>query len=295
MGADGLRLLSKLDDPEAPPSLERAASGGRGLLRKRSGSNGTSRPKEGWSGCSTRKRCPKPPRSSAHETEARHSTKGGTSRLGYTRHTSRRLATRIYEPNPTTNVRTTVAAATDVKQLRGIQEGLARSGLLPAARATGGRLLRSWEQPRLEPRPPQDRPHRPGLQGRHPAGQSRRRRLRDVANSRAEWDDETLSPPEGRKSVGRSETKSARGRQMIHVDFSPRTIAPRVSEPCPSCTRAKNLPRALTLRPKEGHEAIRFARKRQKTEDFPPLYSRRAGMEGTVSQGARAFGLRQAR
>ena len=116
-----------------------------------------------------------------------------------------------------------------------------------------------------------------------------------MANSRAEWDNETLSPPEGRKSVGRSETKSARGRQMIHVDFSPRTIAPRVSEPCPSCTRAKNLPRALTLRPKEEHEAIRFARKRQKTEDFPSLYSRRAGMEGTISQGVRAFGLRQAR
>jgi hypothetical protein len=37
-------------------------------------------------------------------------------------------------PNLTTSVRTTVATATDVKQLRAIQEGLSRSGLLPAER-----------------------------------------------------------------------------------------------------------------------------------------------------------------
>ena len=36
-------------------------------------------------------------------------------------------------------------------------------------------------------------------------------------------------------------------------------------------------------------------RRRQKTEDFASLYSRQAGIEGTVSQGVRAFGLRKAR
>ena len=80
---------------------------------------------------------------------------------------------------------------------------------------------------------------------------------------------------------------------MIHVGFSPedRTACPSRS----SCTRAKDLPRTLTLQPREEHEAIQFARKRQKTEDFASLYSQRAGIEGTVSQGARTFGLRQAR
>jgi len=60
------------------------------------------------------------------------------------------------------------------------------------------------------------------------------------------------------------------------------------------CTRAKNLPRALTLQPREEHEAIQFARKRQKTEEFACLSSDRAGIEGTFSQGVRAFGLRKA-
>jgi transposase len=80
---------------------------------------------------------------------------------------------------------------------------------------------------------------------------------------------------------------------MIHIDFSPDdcSVCPSRS----SCTRAKDLPRTLTLQPKEEHEAIQFARKRQKTEEFASLYSQRAGIEGTVSQGVRAFGLRQAR
>lgn len=64
----------------------------------------------------------------------------------------------------------------------------------------------------------------------------------------------------------------------------------------PSCTRAKNLPRTLTLAPKEGNEAIRSARKRQRTQEFASTYSRRAGIEGTIfSQGVSVFGLRKAR
>jgi transposase len=78
---------------------------------------------------------------------------------------------------------------------------------------------------------------------------------------------------------------------MIHIDFSVDDCSA-----CPSrssCTRAKDLPR--TLQPQEEHEAIQFARKRQKTEDFASIHSKRAGIEGTVSQGVRAFELRQGR
>jgi transposase len=71
---------------------------------------------------------------SPYETEARYSAKKGTmSRVGY----------KVYLigscddedlPNLTTSVRTIVATATDVKQLRAILEGLSRSRLLPAER-----------------------------------------------------------------------------------------------------------------------------------------------------------------
>ncbi len=115
----------------------------------------------------------------------------------------------------------------------------------------------------------------------------------DVANFRIDWEKKTVTCPQERQSIRWSETKTARGRSMIHIDFSPDdcTACPSRS----SCTRAKDLPRTLTLQPREEHEAIQFARRRQKTEEFVSLYSLRAGIEGTVSQGVRAFGLRQAR
>ena len=114
-----------------------------------------------------------------------------------------------------------------------------------------------------------------------------------MANFRIDWDNKTVSCPQERKSIRWSKTKTARGRSMIHIDFSPDDCSA-----CPSrssCTRAKDLPRTLTLQPQEEHEAIQFARRRQKTEEFASLYSQRAGIEGTVSQGVRAFGLRHAR
>jgi transposase len=114
-----------------------------------------------------------------------------------------------------------------------------------------------------------------------------------VANFRIDWDNKTVTCPRERRSIRWSKTRTARGRSMIHIDFSVDDCSA-----CPSrssCTRAKDLPRTLTLQPKEEHEAIQFARKRQNTEEFASLYSQRAGIEGTVSQGVRAFGLRQAR
>jgi transposase len=53
--------------------------------------------------------------------------------------------------------------------------------------------------------------------------------------------------------------------------------------------------RSLTLQARAEHEAIQAARQRQTTAEFAAQYAPRAGVEGTLSQGVRAFGLRQAR
>ncbi len=47
--------------------------------------------------------------------------------------------------------------------------------------------------------------------------------------------------------------------------------------------------------PRDEHEAIRAARRRQASFEFAAAYARRAGVEGAISQGVRAFGLRRAR
>ena len=61
------------------------------------------------------------------------------------------------------------------------------------------------------------------------------------------------------------------------------------------CTRAKRPARGLKLYPRAEHEALRAARARLGTEEGQRLYRRRAGVEGTLSQGVRAFGLRRCR
>jgi len=49
------------------------------------------------------------------------------------------------------------------------------------------------------------------------------------------------------------------------------------------------------LRPQKEHQAIQAIRQQQNTEEWKERYNIRAGVEGTLSQGISAFGLRQAR
>ena len=51
----------------------------------------------------------------------------------------------------------------------------------------------------------------------------------------------------------------------------------------------------LKLQPRAEHEALGAARGRLATREGRRLYARRAGVEGTISQGVRAFGLRRSR
>ena len=51
----------------------------------------------------------------------------------------------------------------------------------------------------------------------------------------------------------------------------------------------------LSLRPHAQYQALHMARQRERTPEFRTQYARRAGIEGTLSQGVRAFGLRRSR
>ena len=53
--------------------------------------------------------------------------------------------------------------------------------------------------------------------------------------------------------------------------------------------------RQLTLNAREPSEALAAARARLDSEPGRRLYAQRQGIEGTISQGVRAFGLRRAR
>jgi transposase len=62
-----------------------------------------------------------------------------------------------------------------------------------------------------------------------------------------------------------------------------------------NCTRAQPPRRTITVLPEEQQRALIFAREREKTETFTKLYARRAGIEGTISQGVRSFDLHRSR
>jgi transposase len=61
----------------------------------------------------------------------------------------------------------------------------------------------------------------------------------------------------------------------------------------PQCTRAKR--RSLSVRPEAYTRALQAARQRELTHDFTQQFTCRAGIEGTLSQGVRAFDLRRSR
>ncbi len=49
----------------------------------------------------------------------------------------------------------------------------------------------------------------------------------------------------------------------------------------------------MTIRPHDQYAALQAARQREATTAFHTEYKQRAGIEGTLSQGIRAFGLRR--
>ena len=67
---------------------------------------------------------------------------------------------------------------------------------------------------------------------------------------------------------------------------------------CPhrlDCIDADGVRRTLTLQMPELQIALQAARHREKTAEFREQYGKRAGIEGTISQGVRAFDLRHSR
>jgi transposase len=84
-----------------------------------------------------------------------------------------------------------------------------------------------------------------------------------------------------------------RGNEVINIVF-----AKAECSQCPSlshCTTAKSKRRTINLKPHELHETLQHARRREKTKECKEEYKKRAGIEGTISQGVRAFGWRRSR
>lgn len=108
-----------------------------------------------------------------------------------------------------------------------------------------------------------------------------------------DWQAKQATCPQGATSVHWTERTERSGRAVVAVQFATATC-----RECPvrmQCTHAATMPRQVTVRPQAEHNALQQARLYQQTEAFRYEYKQRAGVEGTISQAVRAFGLRQAR
>ncbi len=106
-----------------------------------------------------------------------------------------------------------------------------------------------------------------------------------------DWEAERVTCPEGRTSASWTPAVDRGHNPVIKVKFSAVDC-----QSCPSrsrCTTGKR--RSITLRPREQYLALRDARAREGTEEFREAYARRAGIEGTISEGVRCHGLRRSR
>ena len=115
----------------------------------------------------------------------------------------------------------------------------------------------------------------------------------DLPSFSIDWEGCRVTCPLQRTSHSWRNSKDDQNEPVIRVEFSPRDCNPCLQR-C-NCTQSKQGGRKMTLRPQLEHMALQRLRQEVKTDAFKAIYRKRSGIEGTLSQGIRAFDLRQAR
>ena len=286
MGADGWYLLSLLQGPDAAVWLREvpAVEVLRRVWVQQYGSHeGTPywRPDEDI-----------PPAalyiSSPYDPDAHMSIKRSTVWTGYKVHLPETCDEET--PHLLINVETTAATTQDIEETEAIHQALAQKHLLPSEHALdtgyvdGPHLVSSSRQYGIEILGPVIVD--PSWQGRAGQGFS----MSDFA---IDWEAHRVTCPQGKTSKKWKWAYNGHGGDRIHVEFGKQDC---LACPCRTqCTTAPSNPRQISFHPQAQHEAIQSARQRQTTQEFKDRYAIRAGIEGTISQGVRAFDLRRSR
>jgi transposase len=225
---------------------------------------------------------------SPYDAEARFSAKGGTEWVGFKAHLTETCGSD--EAHLITEVTTTPATQADVTALPTLQAHLAAKDLLPreqlvdAAYADAEGVLTAQAQHGIELCTPIR--EKVGWQAAADNGY-------DLAHFLIDWERQQVTCPAGHIATQWCDRPSPTRKPAIQVRFSPTVCCP-----CPArvnCTRAKTGARTLTFLPRSAHEKLQQIRQDQKTSGFWQKYAKRAGMEGTISQGVRQFELRTTR
>ncbi len=193
------------------------------------------------------------------------------------------------QPRLITQVETTTSSIHDVKMTEKIQNDLIARKLKPEMQIVDQGYVESELLLRSQKR---------GIDLIGPVAsgkswQSKTEGAFDHTQFEVDWEKEQAKCPAGKISQSFYHRKTRRDTPNYTISFQKSDCLPCKERS--KCTRSKRSGRTLTIYPKEIHEAQIVARDRQITKDFKELYRKRAGIEGTISQGVRTMGLRKSR
>jgi transposase len=224
--------------------------------------------------------------SSPYDVDARYATKRTTSWTGYKAHLTETCDDDL--PRLITQVESTAGPIADGAATPTIHHDLAAKDLLPdihivdTAYLDAALLVTSRDDYGVDLLGPTRRDRR---------WQARAKKGFGAADFVVDWDQRQATCPGGHVSIQWDERIDSRGNDSVYIRFAKADCGP-----CPhraQCTKAPR--RALALRPQRQYQALQERRTAEETEAFAREYARRAGIEGTISQGVRAFGLRRAK
>lgn len=225
---------------------------------------------------------------SPYDTDARFSVRRSTEWTGYRAHLTETCE--ADQPLLITNVETTPSTTPDSKLTEPIHQHLDERGLAPGEHVVDGGYVDAQALADSESE------HQIDLIGPAPADTSWQAQAGegfDLASFSIDWERREAACPQGQRSACWFEREDGYGTPVIYVKF-PRKVCLSCSARA-RCTRSAEEPRVLKLRPEAHYLALQRARQRQTTSAFQEQYAVRSGIEGTISQGTRAFGLRRSR
>jgi transposase len=296
VGEDGFRVLDAVDRPEAPAdaralptitTLRRTWQ--RHYERRESPGSATGDPPILHVRFKANRELPRAAEGveSPYDTDARYRHKRDTQWTGYMVHVSETCEPT--SPHLLTHVHTTTAAVHEARCTAPIQQALVEKDLPPsehlvdAAYIDAELLVSSQKDDGIMLRGPA-RPN--------PNWQAKVEGAYTLADFTVDWERQQVHCPQGKAAASWAERVDA-GRAYIQVRFRQQDC--RACGARALCTQATQAARSLTLHPQAEFEALQAARAWYQSEEGQQCYKRRAGVEGTLSQGIRGFGLRYAR
>ena len=109
----------------------------------------------------------------------------------------------------------------------------------------------------------------------------------DSTKFKIDWTQKQVICPNGKSSALWKEYSTSQGHPYIRVRFQSKDC--HACPVCSQCTKAKVQGRSLGFLPKVEYEALKRARLAHASPEGQECYKRRAGVEGTISQGGKRF------